>query len=220
MDLTPTLAAKSNQLNADDLIAGPRTVKVTEVLPGSDVNRPVVIHFEGDQGKPYLPNVTMRRVIVAAWGKHSTAYIGRSMTLYRNPEVQYGKERVGGIEISHVSDIAAPVSIALTVRRGKKAVFTVQPLKVAAAAPALPADPACAAAVACQRAGLTPAGTEALCLEISKGAHNTLAELQPNILQRLAQNGVKPETVERCNATSEPTEETTQDDDLPAAWSA
>jgi hypothetical protein len=214
--MTPTLAAKSNQLTSDDLIAGPMTVKVTEVLPGSDVNRLVVIHFEGDQGKPYLPNVTMRRIIVAAWGKHSTAYIGRSMTLYRNPEVQYGKERVGGIEISHVSDIAAPVSIALTVRRGKKAVFTVQPLKVEPAA-----DPVELAAAACKRAGLTPAGIEALCLEISKGAHNTLSELQPNILQRLAQNGVKPETVERCNATSEPTEEPTQDDeDLPAAWSA
>lgn len=215
MDMTPTLAAKSNQLNADDLIAGPVTVKVTEVLPGSDVKRPVVIHFEGDQGKPYLPNVTMRRVIVAAWGKHSTAYIGRSMTLYRNPEVQYGSERVGGIEVSHMSDIAAPVSIALTVRRGKKAVFTVQPLKVEAAP-----DPVELAAAACKRAGLTPAGIEALCLEISKGAHHTLAELQPNILERLAQNGVKPETVERCNATSEPAEETTQDDDLPAAWSA
>jgi hypothetical protein len=31
MDMTPTLAAKSNQLNSDDLIVGPKTITVTKV---------------------------------------------------------------------------------------------------------------------------------------------------------------------------------------------
>ena len=213
MDMTPTLAAKSNQLNADDLIAGPMTVKVTEVLPGSDMKRPVVIHFEGDQGKPYLPNVTMRRVIVAAWGKHSTAYIGRSMTLYRNPEVQYGQERVGGIEVSHMSDIAAPVSIALTVRRGKKAVFTVQPLKAPAPDTAVP-TPAAAAVAACEKAGLTAAGIEALCLKASDGDHTSLADLPESTLTYIAKNGITPEKVAEFNAAPAETAP------APAGWAA
>jgi hypothetical protein len=36
---------------------------------------------------------------------------------------------VGGIRISHMSDITAPVSMALTATRGSKKVFTVKPLK-------------------------------------------------------------------------------------------
>ena len=35
MDLTPTLAPKSNQLNSDDLIAGPRTITITSVVAGN-----------------------------------------------------------------------------------------------------------------------------------------------------------------------------------------
>lgn len=214
MDMTPTLAAKSNQLTSDDLIAGPITIRVTKVTAGS-AEQPVAISYDGDQGKPWYPCKSMRRVLVAAWGADARAYIGRSMVLFRDPEVSYGGIKVGGIRISALSNLDAPLSIALTVTRQKRAPYKVQVLKVESAP-----DPVELAVAACKRAGLNPAGIEALCLEISKGAHNTLAELQPNILERLAQNGVKPETVKRCNATSEPTEETTQDDDLPAAWSA
>lgn len=214
MDMTPTLAANSNQLTSDDLIAGPITIRVTKVQAGSS-EQPVAISYEGDQCKPWYPCKSMRRVLVAAWGADASAYIGRTMTLFRDPEVSYGGIKVGGIRIQAMSDLDSPLSIALTVTRQKRAPYKVQVLKVEPAP-----DPVELAAAACKRAGLTPAGIETLCLEISKGAHNTLAELQPAILQRLAQNGVKPETVERCNTTSEPTEETTQDDDLVAAWFA
>ena len=214
MDITDTLAPKSNQLNSDDLIVGPKTITVTKVTAGNS-EQPVAIGYEGDQGKPWYPCKSMRRVLVAAWGADASAYIGRSMTLFRDPEVSYGGIKVGGIRISHLSDLDSPLSIALTVTRQKRAPYKVQPLKVTPPPPAAAApNPVAAAGDACDRAGLTPGGIEALCLEISKGAHTTLAELPPKILHRLAQGGVSTETVQRCNAAAQPTEE------LPALWSA
>jgi hypothetical protein len=216
MDMTPTLEAKSDQLNADDLISGPRTITVTEVLPTNDPKQPVIFHFDGDNGRSYRPNKTMRRIIVAAWGPQSTVYTGRFLTLYRNPEVVYGSERVGGIEISHMSDIAGPVSIALTVRRGKKSIFTVQPLKVAPPAPAPTTDPVAAAAEACERAGLTAAGIEALCLKASDGAHTSLADLHESTLVYIVRNGIDAEKVAAFNATAEPAPAETAP--APAGW--
>jgi hypothetical protein len=111
MDMTPTLEAKSNQLTSDDLIAGPKTITVTKVTAGS-AEQPVAVYYDGDQGKPWYPCKSMRRVLVAAWGADAKGYIGRSMTLFRDPEVSYGGIKVGGIRISHLSDLDSPLSIA------------------------------------------------------------------------------------------------------------
>jgi hypothetical protein len=70
---------------------------------------------------------------------------------------------------------------------------------------------------ACRAQGLTDYGIRSLVVEISKGAAEALEELPHNMLARLAKSGVTPETVARCNADPEPTDDP---DDLPAAWSA
>ena len=125
-------APKSDQLNADDLIGGPRTVTITGVRanPGS-AEQPVDISFEGDGGKPYKPCKSMRRVMVHVWGPDARQYIGRAMTLYCDPNVQFGGMKVGGIRISHMSHMDRAQTMALTATRAKKAPFTVQPLQVA-----------------------------------------------------------------------------------------
>ncbi len=127
MDLANTIAPKSDQLNADDLLAGPRTIRITRVEAGS-AEQPVFIHYHGGDGRPYKPGKSMRRVLVALWGSKAEAYIGRSLTLYCDPAVKFGGDAVGGIRISHASDIPAPVSLNLTVTRGKRKPFVVQPL--------------------------------------------------------------------------------------------
>jgi hypothetical protein len=58
------------------------------------------------------------------------------MTLYRDPAVKFGGMDVGGIRVSHLSHIDKPLSVALTVSRGKRAPYVVQPL-----ADAAPTDP-------------------------------------------------------------------------------
>ena len=80
----------------------------------------------------------MRRVMVAAWGKDASAYAGRRLTLYCNPEIKFGGAKVGGFEISHMSDIDQDLKVSLTATRGKKRLHTVKPL--AAPAPYTPSQ--------------------------------------------------------------------------------
>lgn len=127
MNLNSTIIPKSDQLNADDLISGPRTIKITNVLPGS-AEQPVCITYEGDNGRPYKPSKSMRRVLVTLWGSEGAAYVGRRITLYRDPTVKFGGDLVGGVKISHASDIAEAASLMLTETRGRRKPFRVEPL--------------------------------------------------------------------------------------------
>lgn len=129
-DLSATIAPKSDQLNADDLIVGPKTITITRVTskPSSE-DQPTSIYFEGDNGKPYKPCKSMRRVLIQVWGKDGRAYVGRRMTLYRDPNVMFGGVAVGGIRISHMSHIDEPRTMALTATRASRKPYTVQPLK-------------------------------------------------------------------------------------------
>lgn len=137
MDISETIAPTSDQLNADDLIPGPRTYTVERVTAGS-AEQPVDVHLVESPGRAYRPSKSMRRVLVAAWGKEASAYAGRRLTLYRDPEVTFGRDKVGGIKISHLSHIEKRMSIALTVTRGRRAPHVVEPLTEAAPEPAGP----------------------------------------------------------------------------------
>ena len=138
MDITTTIAPRSDQQNYDDYIAGPKTVTITEVRAGN-AEQPVEIHLAEYPGRPYKPSKSMRRVLVAAWGANADAYAGRRITLYGDPTVKFGGNVVGGIKISHLSHIDKPLNLALTETRGKKAKHTVQPLPDAAPAPSIDA---------------------------------------------------------------------------------
>jgi hypothetical protein len=127
MDITETIAPRSDQINAEDLLTGPRTFTVEKVTAGS-VEQPVEIHLVGLPGRPFKPSKTVRRLLVAAWGPEANVYAGRRMTLYRDAEITFGRDKVGGIRVSHLSDIERRIQIALTVTRGKRSPFVVEPL--------------------------------------------------------------------------------------------
>jgi len=130
-DITKTIAPKSDQLNADDLIGRTdMTITVTKVSMTGSKEQPVSIHYEGENGKPYKPNLSMRRVLVQLWGGTGEDYIGRSMTLYRDEKVTFSAMEVGGLKISHLSNISEPITIVLTKSRGKKAPHIVRPLAI------------------------------------------------------------------------------------------
>lgn len=128
IDISQTVAPKSDQLNADDLIGGPRTIRVTRVSKMSEPDQPITIYFEGDNGKPYKPGKSMRRVLLRVWGSDGGAYAGRRMTLYRDDAVQFGGVAVGGIRISHMSGISSALTMALTVTKARRVPYTVKPL--------------------------------------------------------------------------------------------
>jgi hypothetical protein len=144
VDMTDTIIPKSDQLNADDLIAGPLTVTITKVARASTAEQPIAVSFDGDGGKPYMPCKSMRRVMVTVWGPDASAYTGRSMTLYRDPEVTWGGMAVGGIRISHMSNMDGPVVLALTATKKARKPYKVLPLVVEPPKPTV--DPAIAVA--------------------------------------------------------------------------
>lgn len=127
-DLSKTIAPKSDQLNADDLIGGPITIKVSRVTGTEGDAQPISIHYEGDNGKPYKPCKSMRRVLVMTWGSDGKAYAARSMTLYRDEKVMFGGIAVGGIRISHLSHLEKEMTMALTASRASRKPYTVRPL--------------------------------------------------------------------------------------------
>lgn len=131
IDMSDFIAAKSDQLNADDLMDSPRTITITKVTAQADsADQPVSVHYEGGEGRPFKPCKTVRRIMVGVWGKDASKYVGRSMTLYRDPTVSFGGMQVGGIRVSHMSHIEADKTVALLVTRGRKAPFKIKPLKV------------------------------------------------------------------------------------------
>jgi hypothetical protein len=141
MDLSETIAPRSDQQNYDDYLAGSRTVTISAVTAGN-AEQPVNVELAEYPGRPFKPNKSMRRVLVMAWGADSTAYVGRRLTLVGNPAVKYGGKAVGGIEIAAMSHLDKPLNVALTETRGKKRPFTVQPLKEAPKPAQQPAQPA------------------------------------------------------------------------------
>lgn len=141
-NLRDTIVAKSDQLNADDLLGGTKTITVAAVKRSNSPDQPVAVHFQCDDGKPYKPCKSMRKVLIFAWGENGADWVGRSMTLFNDPEVKFGGIKVGGIRISHLSHIERDIAISLTATKGKKAPITIKKLAAAKqqAPAATPAD--------------------------------------------------------------------------------
>jgi hypothetical protein len=128
MDLTESIQPRSDQINADDLIAGPITYTIREVVKGKAEQPFDFLLVETDRA--YRPSKTSRRVIVAGWGAETKKYVGRRLTLYREPSIQFGGKTVGGIRVSHMSDLpdGKPVKVQAQTTRGRREEFIVQPL--------------------------------------------------------------------------------------------
>ena len=131
MSLKDTIAPKSDQLNYDDVASAPLTVRVMGLKAGT-AEQPVIVDIVSADGKPlrpYKPCKSMRRVLIAAWGDKGKGWIGKSMTLYGDPHVRFGGVEIGGIRISHVSDLANKLTIKLTTTRAKREDYIVRPLE-------------------------------------------------------------------------------------------
>jgi hypothetical protein len=126
MDISDTIAPNSDQLDAIELVSGPRTFTIERVSKGN-AEQPVNIHLAGFP-RPWRPGKSMRRVLVSAWGADASQYVGRRVTLFCDQSVMFGKEKVGGTRISHLSHIDGPKSVPLLVSRGKSAMYKVEPL--------------------------------------------------------------------------------------------
>ena len=136
MCLRDTIVPKSDQLNYDDVMAGPLAVKVVGLAMGSD-EQPVIVKIvnakTGADLRPYKPCKSMRRVLIKCWGDEGRLWIGKAMTLVGDAGVVFGGAKVGGIRISAVSGIDKQQRIMLTTTRSKRAEYVVEVMATTAA---------------------------------------------------------------------------------------
>jgi len=151
-DMSKVIEPRTDQINADTLIPGPMTVTIKDVKIASGTEQPVTIALE-ETPLFYRPCKSMSRILVSAWGPDAKKYIGRSLTLYRDPTVKWGGMDVGGIRISHLSHIDGTMTLALTATRASRKPFTVKPL-VVERPPSVDVDPDKAAGLVAARQGL------------------------------------------------------------------
>lgn len=128
-DISETLAAKSDQLNAADLVGGGVTVTIEAVKVNKGSDQPVSINI-GQGMQPYKPCKTMRRLLAAIWGTSSVNWVGHSMTLFCDMEVMWAGQKAGGIRISHVTGISANRDIPLRSSKHKVTTYTITPLVI------------------------------------------------------------------------------------------
>lgn len=129
IDVTKVMAAKSDQLNADDLLTGPRTIRIRDVKENGG-EQPVSIFFDGDDGKPWKPSKTALRCLAAVWGSDASKWVGLHCTLFNDETVKWAGQAVGGIRVSHMEGLANQRKLMLTYTRGKKKENIIQPLVV------------------------------------------------------------------------------------------
>lgn len=129
-----TAEPRSDQWNADDFTGGPRTFTIAGVRKGTAEQKYDIDLVEGE-GRAWRPPLGMLRVLMNAWGDESPVWVGRRVTLFKDPSVRFGKEVPGGIRISHLSHIGdKPLNVPITIARGTRRTYTVQPLQEVAPA--------------------------------------------------------------------------------------
>jgi hypothetical protein len=134
-DVVELTKANSAQLNAVDLVGGPATVRILGVKNNNsaDGKQPIKVLIDGGF-KPWFPCLTMRRMMIGKWG-NPAKWPGRSVTIYNDPAVTYGKNKTGGVRVSHMSNLPEPFDVTLPTRRNEYTTYTIRPLATQTAAP-------------------------------------------------------------------------------------
>ena len=152
MDITNALAPKSDQLDAADLIGSPPCVfTITDVREnGSELadQQPVNIKL-AEFPRVWRPSKGMLRVLADNWGKDVSAWVGRKVELYGDPEVYFGKEKRGGTRISRLSHISEGKKTLVNPRGGRGAYWSVKPLTEAAPPATVLGEPTADEVTAC-----------------------------------------------------------------------
>lgn len=127
-DIARAIEPQSDRQNAEDYRLGPKVFTVAGTSDYRDEKgRPKVnVHLVEAPERPFKPSATNLRLIAIGWGDDDTAWTGRRIRLALDPEVMFGREKVGGIRVAALSDIPQPYTAKLPVTRGKKAEFRVE----------------------------------------------------------------------------------------------
>jgi hypothetical protein len=134
--LQQALAPKSDQLNADDLIAANKIIVISGVNINLGSEQKIIINYYGDNGKPWKPSKGMGRVLTELLGGDPDKWVGETVELFRNKEIRFGKEKCGGIQIAGMSAVRNVTTLLITTSKGKKSSITINPIAALGNAPA------------------------------------------------------------------------------------
>lgn len=126
-DMSQTIVAKSDQINAADLIGSDRTVTIKEVRIKAGEDQPVTILIEGDR-KAFRPCLGVRRLMVRVWGPDASKYIGESMTLFCDPKVTWAGKEEGGIRVSNMTGLDEEIIEYMRISRTATKPYKIRPL--------------------------------------------------------------------------------------------
>ena len=122
-DLAASIEARSEQIDADNLISGPVDVTIKAVTKGPSNEQPIQIVLQ-ETPLFYRPNKTFRRALIGCFGDDASNWIGMRLRLARDANVMFGGVKVGGTIVTHAS-IKAPVVFMLASKRGKKSAVSI-----------------------------------------------------------------------------------------------
>ena len=141
-DIARAIEPQSDRQNAVDYQTGPKvfTVAGTSDYRDDKGRGRVNVHLAEAPDRPFKPSATNLRLIAIGWGEDDTTWPGRRIKLALDPEVMFGREKVGGVRVVALSHIDQPYTAKLPVTRGRKAEYRVEILPDAPPVPPIPED--------------------------------------------------------------------------------
>jgi len=132
MNIREFVKIKSDRLNYEDFIMGPQDFTIDRLGKKMDQGQPrLLMFFAGREDTPYWPSKGMVKCLSSpeGWGESEfSEWVGRKVRLFGEPTVVYAGKEIGGIQISHISDIPAAYSTKITLRRGMRIDYMIEPL--------------------------------------------------------------------------------------------
>ena len=130
IDLTKHIQADSDCLVAADLVGGPLTILVERVTESGKNDKKKIDIFYANSEKPFRPCKSMLRILCELWKTtDATTFIGRGITLYREPDCMWKGEKTPGVRICGLSHIEKAVTVVANERRGKMATYQIEPIR-------------------------------------------------------------------------------------------
>jgi len=127
-DISHTLIAKSDQLNAADL-ARPVVITVRSVRV-VDEEQPVCIDY-GENRPAWKPCKGMRRLLAQVWGTDTDTWIGHRVELFNDNGATWAGKAVGGIRVSAISGIDRGMSYNMRTSKKSHTMYKIAPMEKA-----------------------------------------------------------------------------------------
>lgn len=131
-NLASTIKAKSDQLNAVDIVGFEPVITIERVVETGKPDQPIAIYYQGCNNRPWKPSLGMRRILATLWGAETELedFVGRKVKLFNNPKVKWAGKECGGIWIRAMSHIERNFNTTIPVARNKREPIEIEVLTV------------------------------------------------------------------------------------------